>query len=175
MVKFRHQISSFFFSVSQNQQLIHMIQYSLPFKQQMSQNSLNAIALSQPWQWNLAKCKAELQKVFCPCAQAPRAHMEIPVLWHISTYRHKENAFHQLLPSNETKESFVLLITYRSSSKQGSRSSISLLPRDKRVSTCSETQNWLMFLWSTEGRTKQIQAFPLERSGKCPKQNDAIF
>lgn len=41
--------------------------------------------------------------------------MEVPVLWQINTYGHKKDGFYQLLPSNETKESFVLLITCRSS------------------------------------------------------------
>lgn len=100
--------------------------------------------------------QGRITDVIPPCAQAPRAQMEVPVHWQITPYGHKKYAFHHLLPSNETKESFVLLITYWSSSKQSSHSSISLLPNDKRVSTCSETQNWLMFSEAQRGEQKKF-------------------
>lgn len=103
--------------------------------------------------------------------------MEVPVCWWINNYGQKIKAFQQLLPSNESKESFAPLITYQSSSNKTrfmfkskitpkERTCVYML-RDSKLTNVTPEHR--------EGRTKQLQAFPFQRSGKSPKRYDPIF
>jgi len=103
--------------------------------------------------------------------------MEVPVFCQINGYGHKKYGFHQMLPSNETKESLVPLITYwPSPNKTRFTFKYFLTPEEQTcVYTLRASKLTNVTLEHQKGKTKQIQAFPLERSGKSPKQYDAIF